>query len=68
MASSLNMIPDCVGLSELDRVENAMREDDSDEETVDIVGDNDEDTRSNPHTQHDPSSSSTQQYPSHFQP
>ncbi|XP_016178426.1 uncharacterized protein LOC107620832 [Arachis ipaensis] len=39
MASSPPMIPDFVGDGESDRVENAMREDDSDEEPIDIVGD-----------------------------
>ncbi|XP_015961085.1 uncharacterized protein LOC107485067 [Arachis duranensis] len=49
-----------------DRVENAMCDDDSDQEPVDIVGDSDDDTGANPHTQHMPSSSASQQYPPHF--
>ncbi|XP_057760032.1 uncharacterized protein LOC130980357 [Arachis stenosperma] len=49
-----------------DRVENAMCDDDSDQEPLDIVGDSDDDTGANPHTQHMPSSSASQQYPPHF--
>ncbi|XP_057745471.1 uncharacterized protein LOC130963364 [Arachis stenosperma] len=43
-----------------------MRYDDSDQEPVDIIGDSDDDTCANPHAQHGPSSSGTQQYPPHF--
>ncbi|XP_025662060.1 uncharacterized protein [Arachis hypogaea] len=43
-----------------------MRDDDSDQELVDIIGDSDDGTGANPHTQHGPSSSGTQQYPPHF--
>ncbi|XP_016167962.1 uncharacterized protein LOC107610423 [Arachis ipaensis] len=48
------MIHDVQGFREPDRVENAMRDDDSDEEPVDIIRDNDDDTGVNPHTQHGP--------------
>ncbi|XP_057746611.1 uncharacterized protein LOC130965868 [Arachis stenosperma] len=58
--------PSIIELGKPDRVENAMREDDSDQELVDIIGDSDDDTGANPRTQHDPSSSDTQQYPPHF--
>ncbi|XP_016199634.1 uncharacterized protein LOC107640639 [Arachis ipaensis] len=60
------MIHDVQGFGEPDRVKNAMRDDDSDQEPVDIIGDSDDDTCANPHTQHGPSSSGTQQYPPHF--
>ncbi|XP_025616870.1 uncharacterized protein [Arachis hypogaea] len=43
-----------------------MCEDDSDQEPVDIIGDSDDDTGANPHAQHGPSSSASQQYPLHF--
>ncbi|XP_015973731.1 uncharacterized protein LOC107496922 [Arachis duranensis] len=49
-----------------DQVENAMRDDESDQEPVDIVGDNDDDTDGDPHAQHRPSSSASHQYPPHF--
>ncbi|XP_016207201.1 uncharacterized protein LOC107647657 [Arachis ipaensis] len=54
------------GFGEPDRVENAIRDDDSDHEPVDIIGDSDDDTGTNPHAQHGPSSYGTQQYPPHF--
>ncbi|XP_015958270.1 uncharacterized protein LOC107482331 [Arachis duranensis] len=54
------------GFGEPDRVENAMRDDDSDQEPVNIFGDSDDDTGANPHAQQDPSSSGTQHYPPHF--
>ncbi|XP_016167948.1 uncharacterized protein LOC107610407 [Arachis ipaensis] len=54
------------GDGEPDRVENAMCDDDSDQEPVDIIGDSDDDTGANPHVQHRPSSSASQQYPLHF--
>ncbi|XP_057720210.1 uncharacterized protein LOC130934684 [Arachis stenosperma] len=54
------------GFGERDRVENTMRDDDSDQEHVDIFGDSDDDTGANPHAQQAPSSSGTQQYPPHF--
>ncbi|XP_016207134.1 uncharacterized protein LOC107647580 [Arachis ipaensis] len=54
------------GFWEPDRVENAMRDDDSDQKPVDIIRDSDDDTGANPHAQHRPSSSGTQQYPPHF--
>ncbi|XP_016195027.1 uncharacterized protein LOC107636000 [Arachis ipaensis] len=60
------LIHDVEGFGEPDRVENAMCDDDSDQEPVDIVGDSDDDTGANPHTQHGHSSSGTQQYPPHF--
>ncbi|XP_015954094.1 uncharacterized protein LOC107478464 [Arachis duranensis] len=60
------MIHDVQGFEEPDRVENAMRDDDSDQEPVDIIGDNDDSTGANPHKQHGPSSSGIQQYPPHF--
>ncbi|XP_057746598.1 uncharacterized protein LOC130965854 [Arachis stenosperma] len=60
------MIHDVQGFEEPDRVENAMRDDDSDQELVDIIGNSDDDTGANPHTQHRPSSSGIQQYPPHF--
>ncbi|XP_020972819.1 uncharacterized protein LOC110269370 [Arachis ipaensis] len=60
------MIHDVQGFGEPDRVENAMRDDDSDQKPVDIIEDNDDDTGANPHTQHGPSSSGTQQYRPHF--
>ncbi|XP_016168251.1 uncharacterized protein LOC107610762 [Arachis ipaensis] len=60
------MIHDAQGFGEPDRVENAMRDDDSDQEPVDIIGDSNDDTGANPHTPHGPSSSGTQQYPPHF--
>ncbi|XP_057738191.1 uncharacterized protein LOC130955370 [Arachis stenosperma] len=60
------MIHDVQGFGEPDRVKNAMRDDDSDQEPVDIIGDSDDDTGANPHAQHEPSSFGTQQYPPHF--
>ncbi|XP_016173300.1 uncharacterized protein LOC107615780 [Arachis ipaensis] len=60
------MIHDVQGFGEPDQVENAMRDDDSDQEPVDIIGNSDDDTGANPHTQHGPSSSGTQQYAPHF--
>ncbi|XP_015942797.1 uncharacterized protein LOC107468072 [Arachis duranensis] len=60
------MIHDVQGFGEPDRVKNAMRDDDSDQEPVDIIGDSDDDTGANPHAQHGPSSFGTQQYPPHF--
>ncbi|XP_020972828.1 uncharacterized protein LOC110269376 [Arachis ipaensis] len=60
------LIHDVEGFGEPDRVENEMCDDDSDQEPVDIVGDSDDDTGANPHTQHGHSSSGTQQYPPHF--
>ncbi|XP_052117784.1 uncharacterized protein LOC107490353 [Arachis duranensis] len=59
-------LPYMEGFSEPDRVENAMCDDDSDQEPVDIIGDSDDDTGANPHVQHGPSSSASQQYPPHF--
>nr|XP_025692799.1 uncharacterized protein LOC112795056 [Arachis hypogaea] len=49
-----------------DQVENAMCDDDSNQEPVDIVGDSDDDTGADPHAQHRPSSSASQQHPPHF--
>ncbi|XP_015939444.1 uncharacterized protein LOC107464992 [Arachis duranensis] len=49
-----------------DQVENAMRDDESDQEPVDIDGDSDDDTGGDPHAQHRPSSSGSHQYPPHF--
>ncbi|XP_057744757.1 uncharacterized protein LOC130962580 [Arachis stenosperma] len=49
-----------------DRVENAMRDDDTDEEPVNIFGDSDDDTGANPQAQQGPSSSGTQHYPPYF--
>ncbi|XP_015960217.1 uncharacterized protein LOC107484112 [Arachis duranensis] len=60
------MIHDVQGFREPDRVENAMRDDDSNQEPIDIIGDSDDDTGANPHAQHGPSSSGTQQYPPYF--
>ncbi|XP_015934971.1 uncharacterized protein LOC107461039 [Arachis duranensis] len=54
------------GFGEPDRVENAMQDDDSDQEPVDIIGDSDDDIGPNPHAHHRPLSSGTQQYLSHF--
>ncbi|RYR50943.1 hypothetical protein Ahy_A06g025986 [Arachis hypogaea] len=48
------------------QVENAMRDDESDHEPVDIVGDSDNDTGGDPHAPHRPSSSASQQYLPHF--
>ncbi|XP_057754914.1 uncharacterized protein LOC130974168 [Arachis stenosperma] len=59
-------LPYMQGFGEPDRVENAMCDDDSDQEPVDIIGDSDDDTGANPHAQHGPSSSASQQYPPHF--
>ncbi|XP_015969289.1 uncharacterized protein LOC107492745 [Arachis duranensis] len=59
-------LPYMEGFGEPDRVENAMCDDDSDQEPVDIIGDSDDDTGANPHAQHGPSSSASQQYPPHF--
>ncbi|XP_015945792.1 uncharacterized protein LOC107470895 [Arachis duranensis] len=59
-------LPYMEGFGEPDRVENAMCDDDSDQELVDIIGDSDDDTGANPHAQHGPSSSASQQYPPHF--
>ncbi|XP_015948690.1 uncharacterized protein LOC107473623 [Arachis duranensis] len=61
-----SLIPDVQGFGEPDRVENAMCDDESDQEPVDIIGDSDDDTAGNPPTQHGASSSGTQQYPPHF--
>ncbi|XP_015961778.1 uncharacterized protein LOC107485758 [Arachis duranensis] len=60
------LLPDMQGFGEPDRVENTMCDDDSDQEPVDIIGESDDDTGANPHAQHGPSSSGTQQYPPHF--
>ncbi|XP_057755748.1 uncharacterized protein LOC130974926 [Arachis stenosperma] len=60
------MIHDVQDFGKPDRVENAMRDNDSDQEPVDIIGDSDDDTGANPHAQYGPSSSSIQQYPPHF--
>ncbi|XP_016165305.1 uncharacterized protein LOC107607924 [Arachis ipaensis] len=60
------LIHDVHGFGEPNRVENAMRDDDSDQEPVNIIRDSDDDTGANLHTQHGPSSSGTQQYPPHF--
>ncbi|XP_020986016.1 uncharacterized protein LOC107481570 [Arachis duranensis] len=60
------LIPDVQGFGEPDRVENAMYDDESDQEPVDIIGDSDDDTTANPPTQPGASSSGTQQYPPHF--
>ncbi|XP_057744644.1 uncharacterized protein LOC130962450 [Arachis stenosperma] len=49
-----------------DQVENAMRDDESEEEPVDIDGDSDENTGGDPDAQHRPSSSASHQYPPHF--
>ncbi|XP_057740487.1 uncharacterized protein LOC130957654 [Arachis stenosperma] len=43
------MIHDVQGFGEPDGVENAIRDDDSDQEPVDIIGDIDDDTGANPH-------------------
>ncbi|XP_052114060.1 uncharacterized protein LOC127745421 [Arachis duranensis] len=59
-------LPYMEGFGEPDRVENAMCDDDSDQEHADIIGDSDDDTGANPHAQHGPSSSASQQYPPHF--
>ncbi|XP_057720749.1 uncharacterized protein LOC130935168 [Arachis stenosperma] len=59
-------LPYMEGFGEPDRVKNAMCDDDSDQEPVDIIGDSDDDTGANPHAQHGPSSSASQQYPPHF--
>ncbi|XP_016191744.1 uncharacterized protein LOC107632592 [Arachis ipaensis] len=42
-------LPYMEGFGEPDRVENAMCDDDSDQEPVDIIGDSDDDTGANPH-------------------
>ncbi|XP_057733956.1 uncharacterized protein LOC130949177 [Arachis stenosperma] len=60
--SSSRRVPDFAVESEPDRVENAMRDDDSDDEPVDIVGDSDDDTSRNPAIPHGPSSSGTLQH------
>ncbi|XP_057763569.1 uncharacterized protein LOC130984368 [Arachis stenosperma] len=60
------LLSDMQGFGEPDRVENAMCDDDSDQEPVDIIGDSDDDTGANPHAQHGPSSFDTQQYSPHF--
>ncbi|XP_016170719.1 uncharacterized protein LOC107613291 [Arachis ipaensis] len=60
------IIHDVQVFGEPDRVENAMQDNDSDQEPVDIIGESDDDTDANPYTQHGPSSSGTQQYPPHF--
>ncbi|XP_057734020.1 uncharacterized protein LOC130949269 [Arachis stenosperma] len=49
-----------------DQVENAMRDDESDQEPVDIDGDSDDDIGGDAHAQHRPSSSGSHQYPPHF--
>ncbi|XP_057739611.1 uncharacterized protein LOC130956585 [Arachis stenosperma] len=49
-----------------DRVENALRDDDSDEEPVDIGGDNDDDIPRGTCTAHGGSGSGTQEYPPHL--
>ncbi|XP_015938762.1 uncharacterized protein LOC107464344 [Arachis duranensis] len=59
-------LPYMQGFGEPDRVENALCDYDSDQEPVDIIGDNDDDTGANPHAQHGPLSSASQQYPPHF--
>ncbi|XP_015961828.2 uncharacterized protein LOC107485804 [Arachis duranensis] len=54
------------GFGEPDQVENAMRDDDSDQEPVNIFGDSDDDIGANPHAQQGPSSFGIQHYPPHF--
>ncbi|XP_016163984.1 uncharacterized protein LOC107606433 [Arachis ipaensis] len=49
-----------------DQVENAMRDEESDQEPVDIDGDSDDDRRGDPHAQHRPASSGSHHYPPHF--
>ncbi|XP_057733939.1 uncharacterized protein LOC130949154 [Arachis stenosperma] len=49
-----------------DHIENAMRDDESEEEPVDIDGDSDENRGGDPDAQHRPSSSASHQYPPHF--
>ncbi|XP_057718018.1 uncharacterized protein LOC130932656 [Arachis stenosperma] len=49
-----------------DQVENAMRDDESDQEPVHIDGDSDDDIGGDPHAQHRPSSDGSHQYPPHF--
>ncbi|XP_016167829.1 uncharacterized protein LOC107610276 [Arachis ipaensis] len=51
---------------EPDRVENAMQEDDSDEEPVDIGGDSDDEIPTNPGTCQSPSSAGTHEQPAHY--
>ncbi|XP_015940648.1 uncharacterized protein LOC107466174 [Arachis duranensis] len=60
------IIPDVLRFGEPDRVENAISDGNSDQESVDIIGDIDDDTGANLHTQYGPSSFGTQQYPLHF--
>ncbi|XP_057756459.1 uncharacterized protein LOC130975735 [Arachis stenosperma] len=60
------IVDEVQGFGDPDRVENAMRDDDSDQEPVNIFGDSDDDTGANPHAQQALSSSGTQQYPPHF--
>ncbi|XP_015941092.1 uncharacterized protein LOC107466612 [Arachis duranensis] len=60
------LIHDAQSFREPDQVENAMSDDDSYQEPVDIIRDSDDDTGANPHTEHGHSSSGTQQYPPHF--
>ncbi|XP_052107471.1 uncharacterized protein LOC127740508 [Arachis duranensis] len=66
MGTGGGQLPYMQGFGEPDRVENAMCDDDSDQEPIDIIGDSDDDTGANPHAQHEPSSSASQQYPPHF--
>ncbi|XP_016173818.1 uncharacterized protein LOC107616367 [Arachis ipaensis] len=49
-----------------DQVENVMRDDESDQEPVDIDGDSDDDRCGDPHAQHRPASSGSHHYPPHF--
>ncbi|XP_016172687.1 uncharacterized protein LOC107615088 [Arachis ipaensis] len=65
-ASSSHRVPDFAVESGPDRVENAMREDDLDDEPVNIVGDSDDDTSRNPRISHGPSSFGTLQHLPHL--
>ncbi|XP_016206040.1 uncharacterized protein LOC107646365 [Arachis ipaensis] len=68
LAMSPDLIPGLLGDGKLDRVENAMRENDSDDEPDHIIGDSNEveDTPRNPPTCQGPSSSGFHQHPPHF--
>ncbi|XP_015973636.1 uncharacterized protein LOC107496820 [Arachis duranensis] len=66
LARSPSLIFGLLGGGEPDRVENVMREDDSDDEPDHILGDSDEDTSRNPPARQGPSSSGSHQHPPHF--
>ncbi|XP_015931825.1 uncharacterized protein LOC107458127 [Arachis duranensis] len=65
-ASVVHCVPEVEFEVRLDRVENALRDNDSDKEPVDIGGDSDDDIPRGTRTAHGGSGSGTQEYPPHL--